>query len=57
MENWFWEFVAGLSVAWITVSLFELLSFWWREAKQDFKVEQIGHEELLHNIKGWRNKP
>lgn len=57
MEQWLWEFTMGLSVAWIAVSLFELLVLWWREAKQDFKVEQVGREELLHNIKGWRHKP
>lgn len=57
IENWLWDFVTGLSVTWIAVSVWELLRMWWLEAKQDFKVEGVGQTELLHNIKAWRGKP
>ena len=57
MEKWLWEFAAGLSAAWIGVSLWNCLRRWVKEAKQDFKVEVINQDYELHNMKGWRGKP
>jgi uncharacterized membrane protein YciS (DUF1049 family) len=57
MLNFGSMFAIGFLLVWLITCVMDLLKVWWRESKQELKVEVITHEEAIQNLKGWRGKP
>ena len=41
MSNWLAQFYLGMFGAWISVKIYEQLCRWWKEGKQDLKIEVL----------------
>lgn len=58
MTDWLSQWYLGLFGAWGLMAIYEGLAQWWREGKQEIKIEEVEHDHRdVQRAQSWRRQP